>query len=119
MAKATSTGRLADYERRYRRLATQLAEVGFISSGSVTSRYTRCATAGCKCHGDPPQPHGPYYQWTAKIDGKTVTRRLSVREAKLYREWIANDRRMRGLIQQMREVAAKASELKIKEVAGT
>jgi hypothetical protein len=37
----------------------------------------------------------------------------------LYKEWIANDRRMRKLIQQMRQVATKAGELKIKEVAGT
>jgi alkanesulfonate monooxygenase SsuD/methylene tetrahydromethanopterin reductase-like flavin-dependent oxidoreductase (luciferase family) len=119
MAKASNAGRLADYERRYRLLAAQLAEVGLISSGTVTRRYTHCATAGCKCHDDPPQPHGPYYQWTAKVDGKTVTRRLTEREATLYQEWIANDRRMRKLIQKMRQVAAKAGELKIKEVAGT
>ena len=88
-------------------------------SGTVTRRYTRCGTAGCKCHDDPPQPHGPYYQWTAKVDGKTVTRRLTAQEATLYKEWIANDRQMRKLIQQMRQVATKAGELKIKEVAGT
>ena len=69
--------------------------IGLIHSGSVTRRYTRCATPGCKCHADPPQPHGPYYQWTAKINGKTVTRRLNENEAKLYQEWIANDRQLR------------------------
>ena len=111
MAKATTTGRLADYERRYRQLATQLAEIGFISAGSVTRRYTRCGTPGCKCHDDPPQAHGPYYQWTAKVNGKTVTRRLRAEEAKLYQEWIANDRRMRQVIQQMRQVAEKASKV--------
>ena len=68
---------LADYEQRYRELAAELATIGLIHSGSVTRRYTRCATPGCKCHADPPQPHGPYYQWTAKINGKTVTRRLT------------------------------------------
>jgi hypothetical protein len=119
MAKATSEERLADYERRYRELAAQLAEIGLISSGSVTHRCTRCATSGCKCDGDPPRPHGPYYQWTAKVNGKTVTRRLSAHEAKLYREWIANDRRMRRLITQMRQVAAKAGELKINQAATT
>ena len=46
--------------------------------------------------------HGPYWQWTAKIDGKTVTRRLSQTEAELYQEWIANDRQLRALIDQMR-----------------
>ena len=95
MARTTPTERLASYQQRYRELAGQLAEIGLISAGSITRRYTHCATPGCKCHADPPQPHGPYYQWTAKVNGKTVTRRLNAAEAKLYQEWIDNDRRMR------------------------
>lgn len=119
MAKATGAGRrLADYERRYRALAAQLSEIGFISSGSITRRYTRCGTPGCKCHDDPPRPHGPYYQWTAKVNGKTVTRRLTNDEAKLYQEWITNDRRMRRLIQQMRKVATEAGELIVEQAHG-
>jgi hypothetical protein len=102
----TTTERLADYEQRYRELAAQLATIGLIHSGSVTRRYTRCQTPGCKCHADPPQPHGPYYQWTAKTNGKTVTRRLNKTEAELYQEWIANDRQLRHLIQQMRALSA-------------
>jgi len=49
------------------------------------------------------------------VDGKTVTRRLTAREAELYREWISNDRRVRALLAQMRNVAAKAAELLLKE----
>src|SRR5450755_715327 len=92
MPPTTTTERLADYETRYRELAAELAGIGLIHSGSVTRRYTRCATPGCKCHADPPQPHGPYYQWTAKVNGKTVTRRLTKTQASLYQEWIDNDR---------------------------
>jgi hypothetical protein len=117
MPPTNTTQRLADYEQRYRELAAQLATIGLIHSGSVTRRYTRCATPGCKCHADPPQPHGPYYQWTAKINGKTVTRRLTASEAELYQEWIANDRRLRHLIGQMRQIAAKAAELKLSQAA--
>lgn len=117
MPPTNTTERLADYEQRYRELAAQLASIGMIHSGSVTRRYTRCATPGCKCHADPPQPHGPYYQWTAKINGKTVTRRLTENEAELYQEWIANDRQLRHLIQQMRHIAAKAAELTLKQTA--
>lgn len=40
-------------------------------------------------------------------------RRLTAREAELYREWIGNDRRIRALLDQMRTVAAKAAELLI------
>jgi hypothetical protein len=117
MPRTNTAERLADHEKRYRELAAQLATIGLIHSGSVTRRYTRCGTPSCKCHAEPPQPHGPYYQWTAKINGKTVTRRLSAGEAELYQEWIANDRRLRRLIQQMRQVAAKAAELRLRQAA--
>jgi len=55
--------------------------------------------------------HGPYWQWTAKADGKTINRRLTQREAELYSEWISNDRQARALLAQMRETAAKAAQL--------
>jgi Family of unknown function (DUF6788) len=111
----TGVDKLADYERRYRELAAELANIGLIYSGSITHRYTRCGTPGCKCHAEPPQLHGPYYQWTAKVNGKTITRRLDNTQAKLYQEWIANDRQLRRLIQQMRQIASKAAELKVEE----
>lgn len=103
--------RLATYQRRYQELAAQLADVGYIAAGSITHRSTRCATPGCRCHADPPQLHGPYWQWTAKINGKTVTRRLSNEQARLYQQWINNDRQLRKIISQMRQVADKATEL--------
>jgi hypothetical protein len=71
---------------------------------------------GCRRRGRAtPQLHGPYWQWTAKVNGKTVNRRLTQREAELYQGWIANDRRHRALVAKMREVAAKATELLLKE----
>lgn len=116
MARSTAQ-RLAAYERRYRELAAQLAEIGYISSGSLALRHNRCGKPNCRCHADPPQLHGPYWQWTAKVHGKTVNRRLTPTEAELYSEWIDNDRRLRDLINQMREVAAKATEIRLAQTA--
>ena len=52
-----------------------------------------------------------------KVNGKTVNRRLTQAEAELYQEWIDNDRRQRAIITQMRELAAKATELLLHENA--
>jgi hypothetical protein len=106
---------LAEYERRYHELLEAFADIGFVRPGSVAPRYNYCGKANCRCHGDPPEPHGPYLQWTAKIDGKTVNRRLSPKEAELYREWIANDRRLRAMIEELRAVATEATDLIIEE----
>ncbi len=114
MTRSTAQ-RLASYQHRYRELAGQLTEVGYISAGSITRRQTRCGTPRCHCHDEPPQLHGPYWQWTSKIDGKTVTRRLNDAEAELYQQWIDNDRQLRAIVTQMRQVATKATELIMKE----
>jgi hypothetical protein len=115
MATTKQADQLAGYERRYRELASRLAAIGLIYSGSITRRYTRCGTPGCKCHADAAEMHGPYYQWTAKENGKTVTRRLNATEMGLYQEWIDNDRQLRRILQQMRQIAVKVAELKLKQ----
>ncbi len=112
--KKTAT-RLDNYHRRYRELAETLADIGYIAAGSVADRYNRCGKPNCGCHADPPRLHGPYHQWTAKIDGKTVNKRLNGREADLYTEWINNDRHVRALLAQMRAVAAKAQQLLLEQ----
>lgn len=119
MAGKTVEDRLEDYDRRHRELAAQIAEIGIIAAGSVTQRFTRCTSAGCRCNADPPEPHGPYWQWTAKVHGKTITKRLTPAEAELYQEWIGNDRKVRDLLDQLRAVDAKAAELLLKRTANT
>lgn len=111
------TSRLQRYERTYRALAAELATVGFISPGSVVLRYTSCGKPGCRCQGDPPQRHGPYYQWSRAVAGKTVSRRLGEREAELYRSWIANRRRLEQIIAQMEQTSANAGELILRQTA--
>lgn len=102
---------LAALEGRYAALARSLGQIGFIAQGSLSRRFTHCNKPGCRCGGVPPRLHGPYWQWTAKVAGRTVTRRLSDAEAARYREWIANDRQLRRTVAQMREVAAEAREI--------
>jgi len=113
--------RLERHERTYRQLAEQLAAelltVGFISPGSVVRRYTSCGKPGCRCQADPPQRHGPYYQWSSAVAGKTVSRRLTQAEAELYQGWIANRRRIEQLTAQMEQISAAARELLLRQTA--
>src|SRR5664280_990989 len=115
MARTTVEERLAEYDRRHRELAAQIAEVGIVAAGSVTRRFTRCTSVGCRCNADPPTPPGPYWQWTEKENGKTVTKPLTDPEAHLYQEWIGSDRRIVALDAHKHGVAAKHGELLLKE----
>jgi hypothetical protein len=97
--------------RRYRALAARLSDLGFISPGSLAHRYTYCGKPGCRCQASPPRPHGPYYQLTRKIAGKTITRRLTPAQAARYAEWIANQRELRATIAEMEAISGQAAEL--------
>jgi hypothetical protein len=77
----------------------------------VIERYTLCATPTCRCHSDPQAPHGPYFQYTRKLAGKTLTRRLNGDEAERYREWIRNCRRLDELLDQMDQISRRAADL--------
>ena len=55
----------------------QLAGLGFVLPGTVLHRQARCGKPRCRCHADPPALHGPFWSWTRKVTGRTVTRRLT------------------------------------------
>ena len=102
---------LARLQRRYHALTDQIRELGFIATGSVIERYTICTAAGCHCHADPPTKHGPYFQYTRKVAGKTITARLTAEQAQRYREQITNRRRLDKLIAAMDEISTQARDL--------
>jgi hypothetical protein len=74
-----------------------------------------CGKLGCRCQGDPPQLHGPYWQWSHKVAGKTVTRRLTPDQARLYQQWIANRRRLDQLLARMQQVSSQAAEILLRD----
>jgi Family of unknown function (DUF6788) len=82
-------------------IAAELASLGFALPGTLIERHVRCGRANCRCHADPPVLHGPYWQWTRKIGGKTVTRLVPHEQLADYRQWLDNDRRLRALVAEL------------------
>jgi len=102
---------LAELTERYRALARQLADIGFVARGSVISTTTTCSSKGCRCQTDPARRHGPYWQLSRSSHGKTRTRRLSEAEAELYQAWIANHRRAEALLDELEALSCRAADL--------
>ena len=105
---------MSDSER-YEALKREVAELPPIRRGSLVRRFMPCGKPGCRCQASPPQLHGPYYQWTRKVQGKTVTVRVDQAQAKLLRKWIANGRRLDKLVRQMETVSLRLTEKPLKE----
>ncbi len=88
----------------------QLTVASFILPGTLTERMTRCGYPRCRCRADPPQLHGPYHQWTRKINGKTVTRILSDDQLADYQPWFGNQRRLHALITELETLSQEIAD---------
>jgi len=100
----------------YETIKRLVADIGFIRRGSVVRRFMPCGKPGCRCQATPPRLHGPYYQWTRKVRGKTVTVRLSPEEAALMQEWIANGRQLDKLVSRMETLSLQVTERMLRQV---
>jgi hypothetical protein len=96
--------------RRRQALLKQISQLGFCLPGTLTERRTRCSSPGCRCRADPPVLHGPYYSWTRKIDGKTVTRTLTPEQARRYQPWFDDARQLRALTAQLEALSLKLAQ---------
>ena len=71
----------------YRRLQHPLAQLGYVSQGSVFERG--------------PGQQGSRYVWTRKVKAKTVTVALSQEQYQWLRQAVANQRQLEKIIRQM------------------
>lgn len=107
--------RLARLRARYQKHAAQLARVGFMLKGSLVQRFLTCGTPSCRCHTDPSRVHGPYWQWSRAVGGKTVSRMLPEDQVPRYQEWIENRKRFEQIVAEMHELSAQAAALLLEQ----
>ena len=58
-------------------LLQQISQLGDFQPGCITSATRRCGSSNCHCAKPDDPGHGPHFQHTQKVDGKTVTQNLS------------------------------------------
>lgn len=89
------------------RVTAHLTALGFVLPGTVLHRHARCGKPGCRCHADPPALHGPFWSWTRKVAGKTITRRLTDEQLLDYKPWFDNARRLRALVNELEDLSLR------------
>ena len=99
-----------DSDTRFEMLKREILKLGYVRPGSLVRRFMACGNPICRCLGRPPQLHGPYYQWTYKVKGKTRTLRLTEAQARFCQEWIHNHRQLRRLVRKMERLSLKETD---------
>jgi len=90
-----SVAKLAKLRQNYQTAKAQVQTLGYVLPGTVQKRQYRCGKPNCHCAKG--LLHGPYYQWTRKISGKTVNVNLDPASAAQVKAWIQNNRKLRQL----------------------
>ena len=80
-----------------------LADIEYMSSGTLHMRMKVCGMPGCRCAQDPQARHGPYYDWGHMIGGKLVHRMVTPAQAELLQHAIDNHRRAKQLMREWEE----------------
>lgn len=106
-SREKSSRRLRQYEVEYARLGRELAQTGYLWVGTILRRTQRCGQASCRCRQGPKFHHGPYYFWTRKVGGKTVSRLLPTAQGQLCQDWISNRQRLHQIIDRMYAISQK------------
>jgi hypothetical protein len=87
--------------QRFRHAQQELRELDYFLKGTVLKRMMKCGQPQCACHRDPAQRHGPYFEWTYKVNGKTVNVKLSPQAAPLYLAATKQNRKLKAVLARM------------------
>ena len=98
-------------QQRHRARLAQLGGIGLVLRGTIAQRMNRCGNPTCRCKADPPQLHGPYYRWTRKVAGKTVTAVLTPDQAARCQDWSRNMRKLDRIVRQVQTLGLRAAAL--------
>ena len=94
-------------------LLQNISELGDFQPGSITSAFRRCGSPNCHCAKPKDPGHGPHFQLTQKVDGKTVTQNLpspaDVRKAEIE---VAEFRKFQALTSELVDVNRKICRLR-------
>ena len=105
-------------ERQIERIKRDLALVGELRPGSLSTQYNVCGSPGCRCKADPPKKHGPYYQISYTRKGKSSTRFVRKEDLPNVRRQLKNYLRMKTLVERWIDLATELSTLRLAKERG-
>ena len=99
--------------RQIEKVKGQLAALGDLRPGSLSTQYNVCGTPGCRCKATPPEKHGPYYQVSFTRKGKSSTKFVRKQDLTAIRRELKNYDCMKTLVDRWIDLATELSNLRL------
>ena len=99
--------------RQIERVKGQLAALGDLRPGSLSTQYNVCGTPGCRCKATPPEKHGPYYQVSFTRKGKSSSKFVRKENLNTVRRELKNYEVMKTLVDRWIDLATELSNIRL------
>ena len=99
--------------RQIEKVKGQLAALGDLRPGSLSTQYNVCGTPGCRCKATPPEKHGPYYQVSFTRKGKSSSKFVRKEDLAAVRRELKNYEVMKTLVDRWIEMATELSNFRM------
>ena len=107
------TKRETQLVREIEKLKRDLAALGDLRPGSLSTQYNVCGSPGCRCKATPPEKHGPYYQVSFSRKGKSSSKFVKKEDLPTIRKQLKNYERMKELVDRWIDLATELSNLRL------
>jgi hypothetical protein len=89
---------MKEHLQRIKTIKKRLSQLGPVLPGSLSEQWNVCGKPGCRCKApDKPQKHGPYYQLSFTVDGKSSSMFVKKEDLKVVRECMKRYTQLRRL----------------------
>jgi hypothetical protein len=99
--------------RKIERVRGQIAALGDLRPGSLSTQYNVCGTPGCRCKATPPEKHGPYYQVSFTRKGKSSSKFVRKEDLAAVRRELKNYAVMKTMVDRWIDLATELSNLRL------
>ncbi|MGA2834885.1 MAG: DUF6788 family protein [Terracidiphilus sp.] len=99
--------------RQIEKVKGQLAALGDLRPGSLSTQYNVCGTPGCRCKATPPEKHGPYYQVSFTRKGKSSSKFVRKEDLAAVRRELKNYEVMKTLVDRWIDLATELSNIRL------
>ena len=86
-------------------LKNQITAREWILQGTLLRQSKQCGKNNCRCHQDKKYWHGPYWIWTRKEKGKTITMTLNQNQAKQVKKSLGEMKKINKLIEKWKALS--------------
>ena len=99
--------------RQIEKVKGQIAALGDLRPGSLSTQYNVCGTPGCRCKATPPEKHGPYYQVSFTRKGKSSSKFVRKEDLAAVRRELKNYAVMKTMVDPWIDLATELSNLRL------